>query len=368
MSPARIPLRVAVLILAAPAIAFAAEEEPWSEGFTPPPGKYSWVQLDTGEWLKGDITALYDDVLVFDSDHFDDLNIDLEDILQIRAVGTFQVSVGDRMRGNRRTVIGEVLLEKDTILVASSGRVREFHRDELLSITQTAEREFDRWTGDIGLGWNFREGNSNVADFSLNAGFRRRTPISRVSLDYIGNRNETEGELISDSHRVTFAVDRFTSTRFFWRPISAQYYKDELQNIKHQATVDTGAGYHIIDTSRTLWEVQAGVGGNYLENVSVEPGQPNGEWSPIFTIGTDFEIELTSWMDYELYIDMTFLEERAGKYQHHIVSNISTDLTGNLDLDLVFIWDRTENPQADQDSIPPEQDDYRFEIRLAYDF
>jgi hypothetical protein len=65
---------------------------------------------------------------------------------------------------------------------------------------------------------------------------------------------------------------------------------------------------------------------------------------------------------------MTFLEEQAGKYQHHIVSTLSTDLIGDLDLDVVFIWDRTENPRVDEDLIVPEQDDYRLEVNLAYDF
>ena len=357
-----------LLLLILFSVSSRAADEPWSEGFEPPPGKYSWVQLDTGEWLKGDITALYDDVLIFDSDHFDDLEIDLEDIEQIRAVGRFHVSTGGRLRGDRRTVMGEVVLDGGTIFVAGAAGVEEFDRASLISITRTADRERDRWNGDVSLGWNIRQGNSDVIDYSLNAGFTRRTPISRVSLDYIGNQNTTNGERITDSHRVTFGVDRFTSTRFFWRPVSGQYYKDELQNIRHQGTINTGAGYHIIDTRRTLWEVQAGVGANYLENVSVEEGEKNGEWSPVFTLGTDFEIELTSWMDYELYIDVSFLDESAGSYQHHIVSNLSTDITGNLDLDLAFIWDRTEDPQADENGETPEQDDYRFEVRLAYDF
>lgn len=348
----------------------AAEEpaEPWSGEFVPPDGQYSWVELDTGEWIKGDITALYDDVLVFDSDHFDDLNIDLEDIEQILAVGEFNITVGDQRAGTRQIVRGKVAMRGDEILVAAADGVRTFHRNELVSITQTAERELDRWSGDISLGWDIRQGNTDIADFSMTAGLRRRTPVSRLSFDYIGNQNTTDGERITDSHRVTFAVDRFTSTRFFWRPLSVQYYKDELQNINHQLTADIGAGYHIIDTARTLWEVQAGVGTNYLENVSVEPGEKTGNWSPVLTVGSDYEIELTSSVDFELYIDLVFLEEDAGKYQHHIVSNLSTDLTGNLDLDFSFIWDRTENPQAAEDGTVPEQDDYRFVVSLAYDF
>lgn len=345
-----------------------ASEEPWSGEFTPPPGKYSWVQLDTGEWLKGDITALYDDMLVFDSDHFDDLNIDLEDIAQIRAVGVFNVTYGDRRLGTRRIVAGQFAMSGEQINVIAAAGSQEIHRDELVSITRMAERELERWSGDLSVGWNVRRGNSDIVDYSLNTSLRRRTPISRFSFDYIGNQNKTDGVLIEDTHRITASADRFTSTRFFWRPVSGAYYKDELQNIKHQGTLDTGAGFQIIDTSRTSWEVLAGVGGNYLENVSVEAGAKNGNWSPVATLGSDFEYELTSWMDFELNIDMTFLEEDAGKYQHHIVSSLSTDLVGNLDLDLSFIWDRTEKPQPSEDSTVPEQDDYRIVVSLSYDF
>jgi hypothetical protein len=67
------------------ASAALAAGEPWSVDFSPPPGKYSWVQLDTAEWLKGDIIALYDDTLVFDSDHFGNMDIDLDDVRNVHA-------------------------------------------------------------------------------------------------------------------------------------------------------------------------------------------------------------------------------------------------------------------------------------------
>ena len=352
---------IAILLLSS--VVARAAGEPWSEDFTPPPGAYSWVQLDTGEWLKGDIIALYDAVLVFDSDHFGDLQIDLDDILHIYGRGVFTVTFRDGA-----VVRGQLNMRNQSINIERAGENLEFRRAELISITQAAERERDRWMGNLGVGLNVRQGNTEISEVSITAGLRRRTPSTRMALDYIGNTNETDGERISDSHRVNFSVDRFTGRRLFWRPISVQWYRDELQNIAHQATADTGLGYHLVDSQRVDWELQAGVGGNYLENVSVLPGQANNEWSPVGTLGSDLEIEITSWMDYELNIDMTFLEEQAGKYQHHIVSTLSTDLIGDLDLDIVFIWDRTENPQVDEDLIVPEQDDYRLEVNLAYDF
>jgi len=351
------------LVLALPITTALAAGEPWTEDFVPPPGDYSWVQLDTGEWLKGEIIALYDETLVFDSDHFGDLQIDLDDILHVYGRGVFALTFRDG-----KPVRGELNIRGQSIIIAATDGTLEFRREELISITQAAERERDRWTGAVSLGLDVREGNTEISEFSIAAGVLRRTPSTRMSLDYLGNINDTDGERISDSHRANLAVDRFTGRRLYWRPISLQWYRDEFQNIAHQATADTGIGYHLVDTPRVDWELQAGVGANYLENLSVAPGETNNEWTPVGTFGSDLEVELTSWMDYELEINMTFLEEQAGKYQHHIVSTLSTDLVGDLDLDIVFIWNRTENPQRDEIGELPQQDDYRLQFNLAYDF
>ncbi len=340
-----------------------ASDEPWDQQFTPPPGEYSWIQLDTGEWLKGDIIAIYDDRVNFDSDHFDNLVIDMDDIEAIHGKGIFVVS-----SGLHESVSGFLHIRGQQVMVESGADTVEFDRDILVSVTPLAEQERDRWRGDIKIGLNIREGNTDIQEYSVGTKLQRRTPVSRWTLDYSGNQNETDGQRVEDSHRLNLAADRFTGRRIYWRPFSAQYFKDELQNIKHQGTVDTGLGYHLIDTPRTTWDLQAGVGGNYLENVSVAAGETTGDWSPVGTLGMDYEIELTSWLDYELSIDMWFLEEDAGRYQHHVETVLSSDLFGDLDLDISFEWDHTENPQQAEDGSTPKQDDYRLQIGLSYEF
>lgn len=340
-----------------------ADTAPWAEGFAPPPDEFSWVMLDSDGWLKGEIVALYDETLVFDSDHFGNLDLDLDDIEAVYGKGVFVVSFSDG-----RAASGILNIRGQKVSITAEDEILRFTRDELVSITQSAERERDRWGGNVDLGLNAREGNTEISDLTVTAGLTRRTPTSRLALDYRGNSNVTDGVRQTDSHRINLAVDRFTGRRFFWRPVSVQYYKDELQNINHQATIDTGFGYQVIDTSRTHWEIQAGVGGNYLENVSVEAGQEQSDWSPVGTLSTDLSIDLTSWIEYEFRWNMTFLEEAAGKYQHHMVNTLSTDLIGDLDLDISFIWDRTEVPQVAEDGTVPEQDDYQITVSLSYEF
>ncbi len=71
---------------------------------------------------------------------------------------------------------------------------------------------------------------------------------------------------------------------------------------------------------------------------------------------------------YELFINMTFLNEASGLYQHHIVTSLSTDLIGDIDLDVGFIWERTAKPQERADGTFPEKDDFRLLVSIDYEF
>jgi len=169
---------------------------------------------------------------------------------------------------------------------------------------------------------------ADTIEYNLLLGLERRTPGSRIALDYLGNFNETEGTQIANNHRLNGNWDRFRGNRLFWRPLIGQYYRDIFQNIDHQGTLETGLGYELIDNSRTDWTVSAGLGINYIRYRSVEEGLDRGQRSPAFSLGTNFETELTLWMDYLFLAHMTFVDEDSGAYQHHLLTTLSTELTG----------------------------------------
>ena len=43
-------------------------------------------------------------------------------------------------------------------------------------------------------------------------------------------------------------------------------------------------------------------------------------------------------------------------------------MTRRLDLDVTFVWDRTENPQADGNGVVPKQNDFRLNLSLGVKF
>jgi len=332
-------------------------------GFVPPPDEYDWVQLTSDEWLKGEFISLYDDDLKFDSDILGMLSIDLEDVRHFRGSGDFGVSIhGEDLYA------GKLQFDEDQVIILSDGLERRYSRQRLVAITAASDREFDKWSGDITLGVNITDGNTDIVEYNMMAGFQRRTPNSRAVVDYLGYFNETDGERAANSHRVNGTLDFFTGDRLFWRPFLGQYFRDRFQNIDHQSTIETGLGYRLVNTSRTDWEISAGVGVNFVEYDSVPVGQSSDNTSPAVTFATDLETEFTSWIDYYLLYRMTFLDNDSGFFQHHMLTTLSTELIGDLDLDISFVWDRTQKPRQRLDGSIPEKDDFRLMLGLALEF
>ncbi len=331
--------------------------------FVPPEDGYDWIQLTSGEWLKGELIVLSTEEFEFDSDILDELILDREDVSRFYSTRTFGISI----RGYE-LLSGQLRIDEQSVFVTTDGEVQSFTREQLVAITVSAERERDRWSGELTLSMNVRQGNTDLIEYNAIAGLERRTPQSRVFIDYIGSFNETEGVRVDNNHRVNVVFDKFSGTRFFWRPFIGQYFRDPFQNIEHQFTLETGVGYEITDTSRTEWDVWSAVGVNAVRRVSVESGQPSKIRSPALSLGTDFDTELTSWMDYLFSFQMTFLDEESGEYQHHLLTTLSTDIIRNIDFDVSVVWDRTASPPPDAQGNIPEKDDFRLMVGISFDF
>ena len=80
--------------------------------WVPPADGFDWVQLKSGEWLKGWIKALQDRELEFDSEELDDLKFDWKNIRQMRSQRTIDV-----LFANGEKVSGPIMITPDQISV-----------------------------------------------------------------------------------------------------------------------------------------------------------------------------------------------------------------------------------------------------------
>jgi len=333
------------------------------ETSTPTATDFDWVQLVSGEWLKGEIKGLYKDSLEFDSDKLDLLTLDWEDVKYVET----HIPGSAYIEGHG-TVYGFFEINRNNIIVTNGDDVKKYKRSQLVSFITGGEEELDYWSAKITLGLIVRSGNTDQVDYNAKAGVKRQTAFSRFIADYIGNISNTQDVETINNHRINGTHDIFKTRRFFFRPIFGQYYSDKFSNIDSQVTVGTGLGYTIIDTSRTDWDVSGGPAYQATRFVSVQEGENIKETTPALVMGTSYDLEISKKLDFMFDYSTTWGNEESGGYTHHIVTTFESEITGSFDFDISFVWDHISNPTAADDGTVPLPDDYRMTLGVTYEF
>lgn len=343
--------------------------DPWAAFVPPPDTKFDWIQLTSGEWLKGDFKVLYDYVIEFDSDEMDLQEFDFEDVKRLRTRGMKTVLIqGEGGRRDTTTLRGLLEIKGDQVILRRTDHEVDVSRDQVISIADGRQRERDYWSGMVSVGVNVRGGNTETTDTTVMANAQRRTAASRLNADYLSNYSKTSETETANNHRLSGFYDQFLTMKFYWQVLAAEYYRDPFSNIDGQYSIGSGVGYDIIHRSKTEWGVKAGVGYQHQKYISVEVGEQDYADSPFATLGTRFDHEVNGNVDFLFDYSLRWLNEDNGLYTHHMLTKLSFDLINDLDLDVSVIWDRIEKPQAASDGTLPKKDDYQLVVSLAYEF
>ena len=325
------------------------------------PDQYDWIQLTSGEWLKGEIIVLYNRKLEFDSKELDMLIFDFEDIREIHSARMVQVRFTSGI-----DQIGQLLMADGVVRFVGSELA--FERADVLTITGGEPKEINFWNAKVSVGANWRSGNTEQAEANLQAKVQRRTLETRLVFDYLGNITSIAERISANNHRASAVLDRFITARFYTRPVFAEYFRDPFQNIAHRGTVGIGVGYQLADTVKMDWDISGGPAYQYTRFDQVEEGASGGESTPALVGGTRLELEITRTLDFDYDYQFQLVSRAAGLYNHHMTMGFSTDLTRRLDLDISLVWDRIQEPQPEADGTVPEQDDWRLIFGLGFDF
>jgi hypothetical protein len=189
------------------------QSKPW-EPPPPTPDKFDWIQLKSGEWLKGKLKELYEKKLEFDSKELDLLKLDWEDVIQVRGGRIFSVRLVGPI-----TVEGLLQVTKDKVYVTVGEERREFERSQLVAIAPGAPREINYWSAKVSIGVNISRGNVAQTQYNTAANIKRRTSKTRFVTDYFGNFTKTEGVETVNNQRVNTYFDIFKTIFFppvFW--------------------------------------------------------------------------------------------------------------------------------------------------------
>jgi hypothetical protein len=321
----------------------------------------AWIQLKSGEWLRGRLFGMQNRKLEFESDELDELIFDWKDIHQVVTPRAL-VSYGDR-----QSAWGSVYVDRENVTVKGAEDVR-FPRYDLVGIAPGSPRELDYWSGKFNVGLNLRAGNTEQADLVTKIQLDRRTPNTHLRLDYVGNYGSVNGVENVNNQRGNESFDIFLTRRLFVRIPYAEYYSDPFQNIGRRVTVGAGIGYYLIDRPKVEWLVSGGPAYQYIRFDTVQAGESEERSTPAFALQTSLDIELTKRIDLEIGYQTIVANENSGGLTHHGTITLEIDVTRRIDLDISLIWDRIGNPQADSSGSVPKKDDLRLNLSFGVKF
>jgi putative salt-induced outer membrane protein YdiY len=330
--------------------------------WVPPEDSFDWIQLKSGEWLKGTFKALQERELDFDSEELDFLSFDAEKIRQLRTANPVQIKL---ISGE--VYSGRVMVTPDKVSIPGEPN-HEWPRSQLQSLTPAGSRERSFWSGNVSVGLTKRGGNVEETDFSGMAHLQRRNPSTRFTLDYNADYSKVSAVVNDNNWRIAARLDTWITHRFYVVLPVAEYYSDPIQNIGDRTTIGAGIAYDIFDTKDLELTVSGGPGYQWLRYTSALSGEPDRREGGALGVATNFKWDITKDIDWTLQYSAHFASAKAGDTTHHLQSKLSVDVTKRLTIDLSFIWDKTVSPPATADGTRPESDDYRIVFGLGLEF
>ncbi|MBW1762522.1 MAG: DUF481 domain-containing protein, partial [Deltaproteobacteria bacterium] len=330
---------------------------------------FDWVRMVSGEWLKGEMKRMRDDNLEFDSDKLDMQNIDFADVSHVHSPVVNTYVFDDRI-----SVTGLAVITPDKVIVetvdgtetyprselesiVAGGETETYPRSELESIVAGGEREKDWWSMKLRFGLTLNKGNTDQLTYDINFRVRREDRMTLLNLGYNTSFGRSDGTQNVNRHLGDLDFKVFLSSRWFVVPLFGQLFNDRFQNIHLRATPAAGAGIHIIDVPNVKWDFQTGVGYQYLDYLdasAVTTGNPqNDVFIPLYTYA-DFDI--TGDIDLTLSWLTNLVVTTIGNTNHTAKADLAIELTSVIDLDIAFLYLRTEEPAQLPAATPPDPD------------
>jgi putative salt-induced outer membrane protein YdiY len=349
-----------ILILIAAALPVGSQE--WHPAW-PEKDNKDWVQLKSGEWVRGNMDLFRDLKMEFDSDELDDLKIDWEDIVAFRMPREMTFVFEGQV-----IYAGSASMRDGVIRINTDDGVKDLPRGELLTIIEGKPRERNFWSTQASIGYTQRSGNTEQIDLATRIYIKREATRSRTSLEFRSNISEVQSTETVNDHKGNLLLDMFVSRMFYITAFSYEYYSNKFQNIDYRNTVGAGVGYFLFRQPRIDWSVGIGAGYQVTQFLSVDEGedteQKSGSIIPTLNLDWDITKDIEWQLEYSSQIGVPDIKTST----HHATTYLSIDFWKDIfELTFSITWDRVDNPQAFEDGTIPKKDDIKMVFGFGID-
>ena len=321
-----------------------------------------WIQLVSGEWLRGELLRVRDDNLDFDSDKLDLQTFDRDDVTRIHSAQTDFVVTDDN-----RVFSGRLIVDGQKVWVVSD-RTVQIDRSELLAVVAAGDSDKGRLSGSLNLGFAARSGNTDQVDLTGGASVLLERARSRAQAKYSGVVSTVQDVETANNHRLTSTLDLYLTERTFVTLPGIEFYRDKVQNIDLRTRPYAALGYKVIDTLDQKLRVSAGPA---YQSTRLDAGA-TGDSSTDDTLAgvrsSEFDWDITSDIELNWSYSLTVPFPDTAANNHNMVTSLSVDLTDDLELDGSFVWDRVNRPAANASGEVPLPNDFRTTVGINWTF
>ena len=245
------------------------------------------IVLENGDTLTGTVEKVMDGKVTLKTDYAGTIQIDVAKVKQISTEGSAEVHLtsGEVIKGKIKSV-------EDKKLAVGPSPERTAATVEMQNVKAINPPPV-KWHGNIAAGGNLQSGNTDRAGASIAVDLSRKTEKDRISLRYLFNYGEENGEMSTRNHYGEAKYDYFFTPKFYAYMVG-DIKNDKFDDTKLRLTVGPGLGYQVWDDPVKSLLFEAGLG--YF-NWDRYAGEDTDGLAA--RLGLDFRYQIFKWLTFK---------------------------------------------------------------------
>ena len=320
-----------------------------------------WVQLASGEWLRGNIERMRDGSMEFNSDEIKLITYDWKKVRELHSPRANTYNFTDAT-----DLVGPAMINEEFVAVQTVDGMVTRPRVELQAIIEHMRRERNYWSTVLRLGLTANAGNTENLTFNAFWQLVREDTLTRAAITYDGTFGTASRAEVANRHLAGGDVDIFVHPIIYVKALTGQLLYDKFQNIRLRATPATGVGFHLITTYVVNWDLEfAPLGYQYLSLIDPATAVENPQNDAYMMFRMFADIDFTD--DIQLLLDWrtNLVYTTIGNTNHVGSLDFTVRVTTLLHLNTSFLYLRTEQPFPRSDGTIPKQNDYQIVFGIS---
>jgi putative salt-induced outer membrane protein YdiY len=312
------------------------------------------VILTNGDRLTGKILEVKDGILTLETDYSEPIKLKFEAVQKMTSSEPVELHLtdGEVLKGEiTSNTMGQVTV------AAEPGREPVAVKIDNITALNPPPVEPASWKGNITIGGNWQDGNTDTMNISAGALAVRKTDNDRFLINFLYNSSEDSGTRTAENTYGQLKYDYFLNPKWYLY-LNVDMLSDEFKDINFRTSVGPGVGYQIWEDDDKALGLEAGI--SYTSE-DRDVGEDN-DWISA-RIGANFLYRLFSNI---LFTDQFIIYpnlDDTGEYTLRNEAALVTDIGASWAFRLSNIWERNSDPGPDL-----EQDDFTSILGLQYSF